>query len=334
MRWGQVDGTASVGAMSQPTAPDSTRPPVVVVGQVARDLVLVVDEVPGPGGTVDIEQRRELLGGKGANIAVGLTQLGVPVAVLGVVGDDLVGEELLAQCVRDRLDTTAVLRRTGTESALMVDVVTADGQGRYLESVSAGTLLTPADIQAAGELLLGTASTVILQLQQPADAVLAALNRLKPPCRVILDGVPEDAASRDRILAAGSVLRLDAQEAELLAGHSIPDEAAARTVAAELLNRGPDLVVVAVGTDGNLVAWPEGAVLLPLVEPDAVVDTTGGGDAFVAALTWALDRGEDPVHAAQLATAAAGLVVQHPGGRPAMDAATVEAWSSWLGADR
>ena len=192
MRWGQVDGTASVGAMSQPPAPDSARPPVVVVGQVARDLVLVVDEVPGPGGTVDVEQRRELLGGKGANIAVGLT----------------------------------------------------------------------------------------------------------------------------------------------LAGHPIPDDAAARAVAAELLNRGPDLVVVAVGTDGNLVAWPEGGVLIPLIEPDAVVDTTGGGDAFVAALTWALDRGEDPVHAGQLATTAAGLVVRHPGGRPAMDAGTVEAWSSRLGANR
>ena len=75
-------------------------------------------------------------------------------------------------------------------------------------------------------------------------------------------------------------------------------------------------------------------MLIPLIEPDAVVDTTGGGDAFVAALTWALDRGEDPVHAGQLATTAAGLVVRHPGGRPAMDAGTVEAWSSRLGANR
>ena len=69
------------------------QPPVVVVGQIARDLVLVVDEVPGPSGSTDVRQRRELLGGKGANIAVGLRQLGVPVAVVGVVGDDQVGRE-------------------------------------------------------------------------------------------------------------------------------------------------------------------------------------------------------------------------------------------------
>lgn len=305
----------------------------MVVGQIARDLVLVIDEVPGPGSSVDVRRRRELLGGKGANIAVGLAQLGMPVAVVGVVGDDLVGNELLAQCERDHLDTTAARRRAETESALMVDVVTADGQWRYLESVPTGALLSPDDIAAAAG-LLGAARNVVLQLQQPADAVLAALDRLDPTCRVILDGVPEDATRRERIVAAGSVLRLDAQEAELLAGHLIPDEATARGVAADLLDRGPKLVVIAVGRDGNLVAWPEGAVMLPLLEPDAVVDTTGGGDAFVAALTWALDRGNDQVRAGQLATAAAGLVVRHPGGRPLIDAATVEEWADRLAADR
>jgi ribokinase len=213
----------------------------------------------------------------------------------------------------------------------MVDVVTADGQWRYLESVPTGALLTPEDIEEAAE-LLAAAGNVVLQLQQPADAVLAALDRLGPGCRVILDGVPEEAATRHRILTAGTVLRLDAHEAELLAGHSIRDEATARTLAADLLTSGPDLVVMAVGSDGNLLAWRDGAVMLPLLEPDAVADTTGGGDAFVAALTWALDRGEGPVRAGQLATAAAALVVRHPGGRPAMDPVTVEKLSSRLGA--
>ncbi len=297
----------------------SGRPPVVVVGQIARDLVLVVDEVPGPSGSTDVRQRRELLGGKGANIAVGLSQLGVPVAVVGVVGDDQVGENLLAQCTRDGIDTSAVTRRPDTESALMVDVVTPDGQWRYLESVPGPALLTPADHRHAGE-MLGKASTVILQLQQPAAAILAALDRVPPDCRVIMDGVPEDESTRDRILAAATVLRLDAQEAELLAGQEIPDEAAARAVAADLLSRGPELVVIAVGTDGNLVAWPGDATLLPLVDAAEVVDTTGSGDAFVAGLTWALDRGEDRVRAGQLATAAAGLTVGHPGGRPTLTA--------------
>ena len=296
-------------------------PPVVVVGQIARDLVLVVDEVPGPGASADVRERRELLGGKGANIAVGLSRLDVPVAVVGVVGDDQVGDSLLSQCMRDGIDISAVTRRPETESALMVDVVTADGHWRYLESVPDPALLTPADIAVARE-ILGKARTVILQLQQPADAILAALDQVPRNCRVIMDGVPEAEQTRDQILAAATVLRLDAQEAELLADQDIPDEAAARAVAQDLLGRGPHTVIIAVGTDGNLVAWPGGATLLPLVDAE-VVDTTGSGDAFVAGLTWALDRGEDRVRAGRLATAAAGLTVGHPGGRPTLTAAKV-----------
>jgi ribokinase len=294
---------------------------VVVVGQIARDLVLVVDEVPGPGGTTDVRERREMLGGKGANIAVGLSQLGVPVAVVGVVGDDQVGEGLLASCTRDGIDVAAVTRRPDTISALMVDVVTANGQWRYLESVPDTALLGPGDLAVAGE-MLGKASSVVLQLQQPAGAVLAALDHVAPGTRVIMDGVPEDESTRSTILAAATVLRLDAHEAELLAGQPIPDADAARRVAADLLDRGPELVVIAVGTDGNLIAGSGGATLLPLIET-ATVDTTGSGDAFVAGLTWALDRGEDRVRAGQLATAAAGLTVGHPGGRPNLTVARV-----------
>lgn len=309
------------------------QPPVVVIGQIARDLVLVVDEVPGPSGSTDVRQRRELLGGKGANIAVGLRQLGLPVALVGVVGDDQVGQNLLASCAADGIDTSAVTRRADTATALMVDVVTGDGQWRYLESVPAPALLSPTDIATATE-ILGKASTVVLQLQQPAAALLAALDQVPQDCRVIMDGVPEDESTRAQLLAAGTVLRLDAQEAEILASRAIPDETAARAVAADLLDRGPELVIIAVGNDGNLLAWPGEATLLPLVDAAEVVDTTGSGDAFVAGLTWALVRGEDPVRAGQLATAAGGLTVGHPGGRPTLTAAEAEELADALAGDR
>lgn len=295
---------------------------VVVVGQIARDLVLVVDEIPGASSSSEVRERREMLGGKGANIAVGLTQLGVEVALVGVVGDDAVGDGLLAQCTRDGIDTTAVTRRTDISSALTVDVVTPDGQWRYLQSVPDEARLTPADIGRAAE-LLRAAGTVILQLQQPGDAILAALAQLTPGACVIMDGVPEDETTRDEILAAATVLRLDAHEAELLAGREIPDEHTARDVARELQARGPETVIIAVGTEGNLVAGPDDATMVPLVDAETV-DTTGSGDAFVAGLTWALGRGAVRVRAAELATAAAGLTVGHPGGRPTLDPAAVE----------
>ena len=83
----------------------------IAVGQVARDLVLLVDEVPGAARTAPVRRRRELLGGKGANQAVGLAQLGARVGLLGVVGLDEVGDRLLGQARSDGIDVAPVLRR-------------------------------------------------------------------------------------------------------------------------------------------------------------------------------------------------------------------------------
>jgi ribokinase len=44
------------------SAPEGPAPEVVVFGQLARDLVLVVDEMPAAGGSAAVTQRRELPG--------------------------------------------------------------------------------------------------------------------------------------------------------------------------------------------------------------------------------------------------------------------------------
>jgi ribokinase len=297
-------------------------PDVIVFGQIARDLVLVVDAVPSASRTADVYQRRELLGGKGANQAVGLAQLGLRPALVGVVGEDQVGQRLLTQASQDRVDVSAVARRAGVRTALIVDIVDATGQWRYLEDIPAATLLTEADVRACRHLFL-PGRWVSVQLQQPSAVALAAVTMAKHAgCKVVLDGAP-DGDSRDALLAMADVLRADAREAEMLAGSPVTAAAEAEKAAAELLRQGPSLVALAVEGAGNLVAWPEGCVFLPLTETP-VADTTGAGDAFVAGLITALAQDGGPRRAARLAVAAAGATVGHPGGRPALTPKVVQ----------
>jgi ribokinase len=289
-------------------------PDVVVFGQVARDLVLLVDTVPGPNQSAGVDQRRELLGGKGANQAVALSQLGMRPALAGVVGEDDIGERLLTQARQDGVDVSAVVRRPGVRTALIVDIVDSAGQWRYLEDIPDGTLLTEADV-ASGRHLLLPGRWVSVQLQQPPDAVLAAVTgAYHAGCRVVLDGVPAE-DSRARLLAMTDLLRADAREAGLLAGAAVSTAEDAGKLAADLLRQGPSLVTLAVGDLGNLVAWAEDSVFLPLPDIE-VADTTGAGDAFVAGLIAALARGGDPTGAARVAVAAAAATVRRPGGRP------------------
>jgi ribokinase len=285
---------------------------VLVVGQLARDLVLRVPELPEPGGSAVVDERRELLGGKGANQAVGLRQLGAePVTVMGVVGDDFAGSWVLDRARASGLDVGPVIRRGRT--ALLVDVV-ADGVRRLLEDVPTTSLLRAEDVaRSAGA--FAEADTVSIQLQQPADAVLAAAQLAhEHGARLALDGAAPPGA-RDRLLALADVVRADATEAESWTGRPVRSVAAAEQVAAELVAAGPAVVAVAVPDAGDLVAWPGGSELVPFGD-DPVVDPTGAGDAFVAGLLTALRRGEDARSAGRFARRTSGRVVRGLGGRP------------------
>lgn len=292
------------------------RSTVIVVGQIARDLVLRVEKAPDAGGSEDVSERRELLGGKGANQGVGLAQLGADVVLVGVVGQDAAGDMALAEARESGLDTRHVVRRGTT--ALLVDVVDGDGTPRLLEHVPHDQLLTAHDVERALA-AFATADTVSLQLQQPASALLVAARAAKEHgARVVLDGALAEGPERDELLSLTDVLRADAKEAQLLTGETIDSVDDARRAARDLLRAGPE--VVALGTSGgDLVAWEGGHVYLEH-ESDEIVDPTGGGDAFVAGLIVALRDGASPEQAAQLAHRAASSTVLRLGGRPDLHA--------------
>lgn len=290
---------------------------VLVVGQLARDLVLRIPELPEAGGSTEAVERQELLGGKGANQAVGLRQLGASrVAVLGVLGEDPAGERALEQARADGLDVTHVVRRGRT--ALLLDLVTGSGDRRLVEDVPDEALLTVADAEGAarGSLLDGV-DTVCLQLQQPAEALLPVAARAQEHgVRVVLDGAVRGGPGH-RLLELADVVRMDAVETGLSAGVEVGSWADARAAAAWLLSAGPSVVALTVPGRGDLVAWAGGERLVEHEEVD-VVDVTGGGDAFVAGMVTALRHGATPAEAGELASAAAGRVVQTLGGRPAL----------------
>lgn len=288
---------------------------VVVVGQVARDLVVEVPDAPDAGSSAEVRHRQEVLGGKGANQAVALSQLGTSVSLVGVVGEDLVGDTLRARARADRIGTTHVVRRRGAETALIVDVVDEHGRRRYLEHIPAATLVTETDVFAAAA-PISAACSLIVQLQQPAPAALLAARLAHTAgTRVVLDGAPEDPDLTDELLALSDVVRADAHETETLTGQPVADLETAVRAAAELRRRGPSLVVLEVSGQGNLFAGPDGTWFVPDVETD-VVDTTGAGDALVATLTAALTRRHPLETAACMAVAAAAATTEHAGGRP------------------
>jgi ribokinase len=285
---------------------------VVVIGQIGRDLVLRTDGPPSASEATTVLQRDELLGGKGANQAVGLSQLGAPVALIGVVGDDPAGHSVLQQARNDGIDVGGVAQRGVT--ALLIDIVGRPAERMLVEDVPETSLVRVADLDRRAS-LWEAADTVSIQLQQPPDTALEAARRARQRrLRVVADGVPAPDV-RDDLLAMVDVLRADSTEAGLIAGAEITTVEQAATLASDLLTRGPGLVALAVPDVGDLLVWEDGRELFEFADAD-VVDPTGAGDAFVAGLIAALRDGAGPRQAGRRAAAAASSTVQRLGGRP------------------
>ncbi|WP_214406568.1 PfkB family carbohydrate kinase [Pseudonocardia lacus] len=290
---------------------------VVVAGQLARDLVLRVDALPGAGAAADVRERREVLGGKGANCAVAAARLGARVGLLAVAGSDEVADGLLAQAAADGVDTRHVVRRPGAATGLVVEVLEDDGRWRYLQHLPAAVLLTPEDV-APAEPALAAARAVVLQAQQPGAALRRCARAAGTDALVVLDGAPEPDA-RTALLAAVDVLRADPAEAALLLDADLATDDVGRVLAAahRLLDAGPSIVVLGVEGAGNVAAWADGELFVPF-DDTPVVDTTGGGDTLTAALTVALLDGDDPGRALRWAVEATADTVSRAGGRPAL----------------
>jgi len=74
----------------------SAQKPIIVVGSINTDLVAVTKRMPAVGETVIASDFQIHPGGKGANQAVAVARLGYPVRLIGRLGKDAFGAELLA----------------------------------------------------------------------------------------------------------------------------------------------------------------------------------------------------------------------------------------------
>ena len=107
--------------------------PIVVIGSINMDLVCRVPTLPRPGQTLLGRDFSTIPGGKGANQAVAAARLAdarVDVHLVGRVGDDDFGRELLDGLKRNRVKTKRVAVTRGVASGVAMILVDDRGRGR------------------------------------------------------------------------------------------------------------------------------------------------------------------------------------------------------------
>jgi ribokinase len=290
-------------------------PEVAVVGSLNLDLVVRVPRLPGPGETVAGDDMFRNPGGKGANQAVAAARLGRRVAMVGRVGDDDAGRQLLASLADAAVDTSQVEALPGVPSGTALITVSSDGENQIVISPGANARLTPDDVAAAGA-ALDAAAVTLLQLEVPLDAVAAAARAAGG--RVVLTPAPAQALP-DGLLGDVDVLVPNRPELAQLTGEPVPETV---EEAVALAGRLPArAVVVTLGADGALVVEDGQASHVPAV-PVRAVDTTAAGDAFCGGLADALAAGASLEDAARRAARVAAAACRRPGAQASLPTPT------------
>ena len=287
---------------------------VTVLGAHILDVLgRPVEAIPPGQRSVRLQEIRATAAGTAAGAGVDLAKLGARVLAVGALGDDLLGDIVVAAMARHGVDTSGLVRKSGAQTSATILPIRGNGERPALHVPGATRLLERADldlnqIQSGRALLVGAPDALAgltgADLTEVAKAARAAGTLVAVD--VLHPGRPEDLDRLKGLLGAADWFWPNADQLLSLTGRQDLTSAIA-----DVLALGTGGVAVTLGADGCLLARRDTnagqPVALPALQVD-VVDTTGCGDGFNAGMLAGLLLGANPVDAAWLGLACGSLV--------------------------
>lgn len=299
---------------------------VIILGDLLADYSLRL-----PNTTVEPEDLHrvsylELGPGGACNVAITAARLGLEVACLGKVGDDLFGCLVVDSLVQEGIGTSGVITTPGARTPVANVLVDERGEPTYLGYPGSLRLNVLPD---AWRPALSSAEALFVdgwaEHQGVPNLKLEALD-VAAAARVPIFFDPGPGGHRfdnswhRKAAGLATVLLATESEARRLSGQDEPVSAAR-----SLLSDNTRLVVVKRGLAGCLLVAGSETVISPAF-PVTLVDATGAGDSFDGAIIYGFLKGLPLPDLGVLANAAGGAKVEKQGtGHNMPDAAEIRA---------
>ncbi len=296
---------------------------IVAVGDLVWDVLTKPDRMLLPGG--DTTGRIQLApGGSAANVAVWIARSGGHAGFIGSVGQDTLGDLLVADMEKEQVDTD-VHRLPDCDTGVIMVLIDRSGQRGMVTNQGADFHLLPehlpvATLEQAAHVHLTAWSlftdpprTAAIRAAQIAKAAGASVS-LDPASYQMIRDMGSDRFVR---LTEGmdiDILFPNRDEGEALTGERQPERIA------EVLRHRYNGAIIALklDDDGCYVLSDSGGAFYP-TEPVKVIDTTGAGDSFDAAFLTAYQQTGNLEKAALFANGVGRWVVARFGARPDAD---------------
>ena len=227
-------------------------------------------------------------GGAVFNTAIALGRLGAQVGMLSGLSSDMFGRQLVDGLKASHVDVSHVVLSDRPTTLAFVRLVGGHATYDFYDENSAGRMITPEDMPAlSSEVSALYFGGISLACEPGADAYAELLARNAEGRAVMIDpnirpGFIKDIERYrqrlDRMLALSDIVKVSDEDLNWIN----PAPLSLRDKVAELLKKGPSVVILTRGGEGATGYLANGEeVQVPAVKAE-IVDTVGAGDTFNA----------------------------------------------------
>lgn len=281
------------------------QPKIAIIGSLNMDIIVSMERMPHAGETVSAQHVSYLPGGKGANQAVGCAKLGADVSMIGAVGQDVFGRQIVGklQEIGISADRLAQLEEAPTGIASIYHT----REDNCIAVVPGANAFCTPELVSAHAHAIRQSRLLLVQLEVPLPTVQHALALAREAgVTTVLNPAPAQALPSE-LLALADWITPNESEFALLSGRNPGSEAEWEAALRDVQTAAGPAVIVTRGQTGCSYLDESGRIRTVPAPSVQVVDTTGAGDAFNAALCcglasgWAFDETVSfAIHAASL----------------------------------
>lgn len=278
---------------------------VVVLGGLVMDLIYEVPEWPVLRKAVQATSFVMQPGGKGLNQAVAAARLGAQVTVISAIGQDYLGDLLLAELERESVNYDPVERQPAVDTDATC-VIIEKGEPGFIGGKLAGNTVDYSLISKASS-YIKSADVVMATGEVPVDAVQEAFKIAKEHGIItVFNPAPPEKLGKAVLSLTDYLIPNDWESSVLVGVRRAGGGFSLEEIARRLRRNGANNVIITGGAYHGLYLIGPDSGTFEAFEVD-IVDTTGASDAFCAALAVSLAQGKDIDAAIVIASAAGAL---------------------------